>query len=67
MTTPPKDRAEAAFSTHVAASAALLDIPLTPAHRAEAAGALAMIMAHADLVLDVILPDAAEAAPRFRP
>lgn len=67
MTTPPDHRSKAKLSAHVTASAALLDIPLTPSHREEAVGALAMIMAQADLVLGATLPDAAEAAPRFRP
>lgn len=72
MMTPPADRSEAApsdigFAAHVDAAAALLRIPLAAKHRTEAAAALAMIMAQADLVLDFALPDAAEAAPRFRP
>jgi hypothetical protein len=49
------------------AAAALLGLPIRPAHRAEALAAFRVLRQHAALVTAFPLPEEIEAAPRFSP
>jgi 1-carboxybiuret hydrolase subunit AtzG-like len=61
------DQAEIDVAAYVDQAAALIGLPLDPAHRPGVVLNLGRIAAMARLVMEFPLPDEAEPAPVFRP